>query len=64
MSDDKKPAPEREAQTRENVRIVGKVVWSINSMTAEQEAGSSGVFTGTVPEALLAENKEFDSSVD
>ena len=56
MIDDKKPVPEREAQARENVRIVGKVVWSINSMTAEQEAGSSGVFTGTVPEHLLAEN--------
>ena len=35
MIDDKKPAPEREAQARETVRIVGKVVWSINSMAAD-----------------------------
>ena len=57
MIDDKKPAPVDETQARETVCIVGKVVWSINSMTAEQETGSSGIFAGTVPEHLLAENE-------
>ena len=57
VSDNKKPAPEREAQARETVHIVGKVVWSINSMAAEQDTGSSGIFAGTVPEHLFDEGE-------
>ena len=58
----KKPAlDERE---RENMSITGEVMWSTNSMTAKQEEGSTGIYSGIVPEHLLIENEEPDIRVD
>lgn len=58
----KKPAlDERE---RENVSITGEVMWSTNSMTAKQEEGSTGIYSGIVPEHLLIENEKPDIRVD
>ena len=58
----KKPAlDERE---RENMSITGEVMWSTNSMTAKQEEGSTGIYSGIVPELLLFENEEPDIRVD
>lgn len=55
----KKPAPDERG--RENVSITGEVIWSTNSMTAKQEEGSTGIYSGIVPEHLLIENEESDS---
>lgn len=48
----------------ENVSITGEVMWSTNSMTAKQEEGSTGIYSGIVPEHLLIENEEPDIRVD
>lgn len=64
MNENKKPAPEREAAAREKVRITGEIVLSANSMAFEQATDSTGIFTGTVPANLLAENEESGSRVD
>lgn len=58
----KKPALDERG--RGNVSITGEVMWSTNSMTAEREAGSTGIYTGIVPEHLLIENEEPDIRVD
>ena len=58
----KKPAPDERG--RENVSITGEVIWSTNSMTAKQEEGSTGIYSGIVPEHLLIENEEPDIRVD
>lgn len=58
----KKPALDERG--RENVSITGEVMWSTNNMTAEREAGSTGIYSGIVPEHLLIENEESDSRVD
>ena len=56
----KKPALDERG--RENVSITGEVMWSTNSMTAKQEEGSTGIYSGIVPEHLLIENEEPDIS--
>ena len=58
----KKPALDERG--RENVSITGEVMWSTNSMTAKQEEGSTGIYSGIVPEHLLIENEEPDIRVD
>ena len=58
----KKPALDERG--RENMSITGEVMWSTNSMTAKREAGSTGIYSGIVPEHLLIENEESDSRVD
>ena len=63
MSEGKSPAPEMDAQARE-VRITGKIVWSTSGLDTGRKDGKTGVFTGTVPERLLAENEESGSRVD
>lgn len=57
-----KPAPDERG--RENVSITGEVIWSTNNMTAKREEGSTGIYSGIVPEHLLIENEESDSRVD
>ena len=49
---------------RGNVSITGEVIWATKSMTAKQEEGSTGIYSGIVPEHLLIENEEPDIRVD
>lgn len=70
MIDDKKPAPEGEVYIYGNTKVefrkdgltftVGEgeePALTPNSMAAEQDTGSSGIFAGTVPEHLFDEGE-------